>query len=52
MTRAMEQLTQAQHKAAEALYKQAGTGAPGAEGQGLAAVAGSQVRRQARRRAM
>jgi molecular chaperone DnaK len=30
MTRAMEQLTQAQHKAAEALYKQAGTGA-GAE---------------------
>jgi molecular chaperone DnaK len=35
MTRAMEQLTQAQHKAAEALYKNTGaTGAPGAEGQG------------------
>jgi molecular chaperone DnaK len=34
MTRAMEQLTQAQHKAAEALYKNTGaTGAPGAEGQ-------------------
>jgi len=34
MTRAMEQLTQAQHKAAEAIYKTAGaTGAPGAEGQ-------------------
>ena len=37
MNKAMEQLTQAQHKAAEALYKQAGTaagasGAPGAEG--------------------
>ncbi len=36
MTKAMEQLTQAQHKAAEALYKQAGTaaggGAPDAEG--------------------
>jgi molecular chaperone DnaK len=31
MTRAMEQLTQAQHKAAEALYKQAGSGA-GSEG--------------------
>ncbi len=40
MTRAMEQLTQAQHKAAEALYKTTGaTGAPGAEG---AAGAGSQ----------
>ena len=37
MTRAMEQLTQAQHKAAEALYKNTGaTGAPGAEGQGPA----------------
>jgi molecular chaperone DnaK len=35
MTRAMEQLTQAQHKAAEELYKNTGaTGAPGAEGQG------------------
>ena len=35
MTRAMEQLTQAQHKAAEALYKNTGAaGAPGAEGQG------------------
>jgi len=35
MTSAMEQLTQAQHKAAEALYKNTGaTGAPGAEGQG------------------
>ncbi|HEY6614176.1 MAG TPA: hypothetical protein VIZ32_06635, partial [Vicinamibacterales bacterium] len=33
MTRAMEQLTQAQHKAAEAIYTTAGaTGAPGAEG--------------------
>ncbi len=34
MNRAMEQLTQAQHKAAEALYKQAGAaaGSPGAEG--------------------
>src|SRR5688500_18059413 len=29
MTGAMEQLTQAQHKAAEALYKQAGSGGPG-----------------------
>ena len=37
MTSAMEQLTQAQHKAAEALYKTTGaTGAPGAEGQGSA----------------
>jgi molecular chaperone DnaK len=33
MTRAMEQLTQAQHKAAEALYKQAGP-TPGAGGPG------------------
>jgi molecular chaperone DnaK len=33
MTRAMEQLTQAQHKATEALYKNAGAqGAPGSEG--------------------
>jgi molecular chaperone DnaK len=40
MTRAMEQLTQAQHKAAEALYKNTGAGgAPGAEGP---AGAGSQ----------
>jgi molecular chaperone DnaK len=31
MTRAMEQLTQAQHKAAEALYKQAGTAASAGE---------------------
>jgi len=30
VNRAMEQLTQAQHKAAEALYKQASTGGPGA----------------------
>ena len=40
MTSAMEQLTQAQHTAAEALYKTTGstgaTGAPGAEGQGPA----------------
>jgi molecular chaperone DnaK len=38
MTRAMEQLTQAQHKAAEALYKTAGSagaqGSPGSEGAG------------------
>lgn len=40
MNRAMEQLTQVQHKAAEALYKNAGAqGAPGAEG---APGAGSQ----------
>src|SRR5205085_10550167 len=34
MTKGMEQLTQAQHKAAESLYKQAGTspGRPGTEG--------------------
>jgi molecular chaperone DnaK len=31
MKRAMEQLTQVQHKAAEALYKQAGAGAPGGD---------------------
>jgi molecular chaperone DnaK len=37
MTRAMEQLTQAQHRAAEALYKQAGAGA----GAGAAGSAGS-----------
>jgi molecular chaperone DnaK len=34
MNRAMEQLTQAQHKAAEALYKQAGSSASGAPEQG------------------
>ena len=34
MNRAMEQLTQAQHKAAEALYKQAGSPASGEPGQG------------------
>jgi molecular chaperone DnaK len=34
MNRAMEQLTQAQHKAAEALYKQAGPAEPGAPNQG------------------
>jgi molecular chaperone DnaK len=33
MTRAMEQLTQAQHKAAENLYKQSGAGGPGAGAQ-------------------
>ena len=32
MTRAMEQLTQAQHKAAEALYKQTGSGGSGGSG--------------------
>src|SRR5688500_2554606 len=41
MNRAMEQLTQAQHKAAEALYKQAGAGAAAAEGPGGGAGAGS-----------
>ena len=42
MTRAMEQLTQAQHKAAEAIYKNTGaTGAPGAEGQAGAGPQGS-----------
>ena len=34
MTRGMEQLTQAQHKAAEAIYKQAGPSAPGGAGPG------------------
>ncbi len=33
MTRAMEQLTQAQHKAAEALYKTPGAGGPGGPGE-------------------
>jgi molecular chaperone DnaK len=44
MTKAMEQLTQAQHKMAEALYKQSGTtpGAGGPEGAGGAEGAGSQ----------
>jgi molecular chaperone DnaK len=40
MNRAMEQLTQAQHKAAEALYKQAGTGG-GAPGEGATPGAGA-----------
>ena len=52
MTRAMEQLTQVQHKAAEALYKQTGAaagagasgsgGASGASGAGAPGTAGSQ----------
>ncbi|HXD17630.1 MAG TPA: molecular chaperone DnaK [Vicinamibacterales bacterium] len=45
MNRAMEQLTQAQHRAAEALYKNAGAsaaGASGAEGASGAAGAGAQ----------
>jgi molecular chaperone DnaK len=38
MNRAMEQLTQAQHRAAEALYKNAGaTASPGSEGSGASA---------------
>jgi molecular chaperone DnaK len=45
MNRAMEQLTQAQHKAAEALYKKAGAegagGPEGSAGAGAAAGAGS-----------
>ena len=41
MTKAMEQLTQAQHKAAEALYKQGATGAGGAGSEGSAGSAGS-----------
>ena len=44
MTRAMEQLTQAQHKAAEALYKQGAQGsggAPGSEGAGSEGASGS-----------
>jgi molecular chaperone DnaK len=42
MTRAMEQLTQVQHKAAEALYKNAGSqGAPGAQGAGAPGSGGS-----------
>jgi molecular chaperone DnaK len=40
MTRAMEQLTQAQHKAAEALYKQAGTAAGSEAGAGAEGSAG------------
>jgi molecular chaperone DnaK len=45
ITRAMEQLTQVQHKAAEALYKSAGAqgsqGSPGAQGSGAQTGAGS-----------
>jgi molecular chaperone DnaK len=45
MNRAMEQLTQAQHRAAEALYKQAGSagaqGSPGAEGAGSGSAGSS-----------
>ncbi len=42
MTRAMEQLTQAQHKATETLYKNAGAaGAPGSEGPAGAGPQGS-----------
>jgi molecular chaperone DnaK len=46
MNKAMEQLTQAQHKAAEALYKQAGaaagsSGSPGAEGSAGSGAEGS-----------
>jgi molecular chaperone DnaK len=40
MARAMEQLTQAQHKAAEVLYKQAGP-APGGEGPGAGGSSGA-----------
>jgi molecular chaperone DnaK len=40
MNRAMEQLTQVQHRAAEALYKQAGTGG-GAGGAGASSTAGA-----------
>src|SRR5688500_6000346 len=42
MTQGMEQLTQAQHKAAEALYKQSGAGEPGAPGAAGSAGAGGQ----------
>ena len=41
MTRAMDQLTQAQHKAAEALYKQAGTAASDDASAGAGGSAGS-----------
>ncbi len=41
MNRAMEQLTQAQHKAAEALYKQAGATASGAPEDGQRADSGA-----------
>ena len=42
MTRAMDQLTQAQHKAAEALYKQAGsTGGPEAGPEAPGATGGT-----------
>jgi molecular chaperone DnaK len=39
MNRAMEQLTQAQHRAAEALYRQTGTGGAGGAGGGAGAEA-------------
>jgi molecular chaperone DnaK len=42
MNRAMEQLTQAQHKAAEALYKQAGSGGSGGSTGSAGASAGSE----------
>jgi molecular chaperone DnaK len=42
MTRAMEQLTQAQHKAAENLYKQSGPGA-GAGSQGAGGARGPEA---------
>jgi molecular chaperone DnaK len=42
MTQGIEQLTQAQHKAAEALYKQSGAGEPGAPGGAGAAGAAGQ----------
>jgi molecular chaperone DnaK len=41
MTRAMEQLTQVQHKAAEALYKQSGAGAGAGAGAGGAGPEGA-----------
>ena len=40
MNRAMEQLTQAQHKAAEAMYKQTGATPDGADAAGAGAAAG------------
>jgi molecular chaperone DnaK len=47
MNRAMEQLTQAQHRAAEALYKNAGaSAAAGSEGSGGSAGSGVQRSRQ------
>jgi len=41
MTRAMEQLTQAQHRAAEALYKQTGAGAGAGAGAGSSGPSGA-----------